>query len=111
MILPPAVVISKSRDVESELTVAVLFKVTVVFAASASIMTSPFKVTGPVIATAPPAVAAVVISPVRFIPPVPIKVTEARLLAEPEFAPTLPPSVITALPLPLSSRISVSSPL
>ena len=81
MILPPAVVISKSRDVESELTVAVLFKVTVVFAASASIMTSPFKVTGPVIATPPPAVVEVVMSPERFMPPVPTKVTDARLLA------------------------------
>ena len=76
MILPPAVVISKSRDVESELTVAVLFKVTVVFAASASIMTSPFKVTGPVIATPPPAVLEVVMSPERFMPPVPTKVTD-----------------------------------
>ena len=46
---------SKARPpaVLSELTVAVELKVTVVAAASASIVTSPSRVTGPVISIAP----------------------------------------------------------
>ena len=92
---------SKSRPpvVPSELTVAVLLKVTVVAAASASIMTSPSRVTGPVIEIAP-AVLEVVMSPVSLTPPVPTKVTDLRLLATPELAPTLPPRVI--IPEPVS---------
>ena len=63
VIFPPSVVISKSRAVLSEFTVAVLLRVTVVFAASASIVVCASKVTGPVIVTAPPAELEVVISP------------------------------------------------
>ena len=66
-IAPPAVLIIKSRlELEaSELTVAELLKVTVVFAASASIVMSPSRVTGPVMSIAPSATAEVVILPPR----------------------------------------------
>ena len=107
---PAPVLTSKARPpaVLSELTVAVELKVTVVAAASASIVTSPSRVTGPVIEIAP-AVVEVVMSPLSLTAVSPTRVTDFILLVEPAAAPILPPTVIVPVPVPsVSVNVSVT---
>ena len=98
---PAPVLIVKSRGVPSELTVAVELKVTLVLFASASMVMSPAKVTGPVKLIAPSAVLVEIRLFASDIPLSPIRVIEPELTVEPRV-------MLPLVPVP-SSRIKASS--